>query len=290
MANDQPRTGLSIKQSTVTCRIEGCDRNVRAKALCQRHYNALIRNCDPLIIHRKPQRSSNDTALNDRRQSAIAAGVTHTCGVCRTAKPVQSFAKSGARKDGYTNRCLDCIKAYDRQNPRVRAKFQCTPIEPHGSRTCKDCQKTLPIEDFTKNSEYALGRTYQCRDCNNIYLRGIRPSRPQKARDVRGQWQRDWRKTNPERVAAYKHKRRAIESGSESFTAEDVQDIHKAQKGRCAYCRAPLGQSQHIDHIQPLIKSRDNRRSNIQLTCASCNIRKNARDPIDFARDMGLLL
>lgn len=112
----------------------------------------------------------------------------------------------------------------------------------------------------------------------------------------------EWRKNNPEKRKAYYHanfdknrfyqeNRRARKLGAEGFhTKEDVERIRKDQNGKCALCRVKLCGVYHIDHIVPLSKGGSNWPANLQLLCKPCNLSKGARDPIDHARTLGLLL
>lgn len=102
---------------------------------------------------------------------------------------------------------------------------------------------------------------------------------------------RTWRKNNPDQYRTHISNRAARErNAAGSHTQEDIQRIKGQQRNKCAYCRKPLGKKWHIDHIKPISKGGSNEPSNIQLTCVTCNTRKNASDPIDFARKMGKLL
>lgn len=94
------------------------------------------------------------------------------------------------------------------------------------------------------------------------------------------------RSTDAERI------RRARKKGaSGTHTAADVQAILSAQGHRCAYCRADLRKAKrHLDHIMPLALGGSNGPENLQWTCAPCNLSKGAKDPIEFARERGLLV
>ena len=110
---------------------------------------------------------------------------------------------------------------------------------------------------------------------------------PQKNRDRMAAWV----KANPELHRANGRNRRARELKAEGrHTAQEVDNLYRRQKGRCAYCRKPMGQAYCVDHIVPLVKGGSNRLSNIQLACRQCNSRKHAKDPLRFAREMGFLL
>ena len=74
------------------------------------------------------------------------------------------------------------------------------------------------------------------------------------------------------------------------WSPADVAEVRKAQRGLCAYCAAKLGKGYHRDHIMPLIRGGAHDRRNLQLLCAPCNLSKGARDPIDHARTLGLLI
>jgi 5-methylcytosine-specific restriction endonuclease McrA len=102
---------------------------------------------------------------------------------------------------------------------------------------------------------------------------------------------RDWAKANPDKLAARGARRRARERNAEGvYTAMDVQRIYATQKGKCACCQKNVGNDYHVDHIQPLSKGGNNWPTNLQILCPTCNVRKSARDPIEFMRSLGRLL
>lgn len=115
-----------------------------------------------------------------------------------------------------------------------------------------------------------------------------------------------WREANPEQKrlndAAY-HKahpgharagtarRRAkLRSAEGHHTPRDVTDLVSIQRGRCANCSVKVGRRFHLDHIMPLALGGTNYRRNLQILCPTCNMRKKAMHPVDFARKNGRLV
>jgi 5-methylcytosine-specific restriction endonuclease McrA len=99
-----------------------------------------------------------------------------------------------------------------------------------------------------------------------------------------------WIKENPDRHRANQRNTRARRKKAEGkHSAEDIRRIRASQGDCCVYCHIKLNGRGHIDHRQPLSKGGTNWPSNIQITCAKCNIAKRDHDPVEFARSLGKL-
>jgi 5-methylcytosine-specific restriction endonuclease McrA len=161
-------------------------------------------------------------------------------------------------------------------------------------------------ERYANNREAELERTKKWESENKERIRIRNQKRYAQKRDLITERNRRWREANPEKVkgfgkkwkaqnpvkvAVWRNKRRSNKLKNESHhTAEDLIAILKAQGYRCVYCQANLKKvKKHIDHVKPLSKGGSNGRENIQYLCGSCNLAKSAKDPIEFARELGLL-
>lgn len=102
---------------------------------------------------------------------------------------------------------------------------------------------------------------------------------------------RKWRKANRAKVEVWGRNRRAKLKGSVgTHTIDDVLALMKAQRGMCVYCKTDIRKKYHVDHILPVSLGGSNDRTNIQLLCPSCNLKKRAKHPEEFAREIGLLV
>lgn len=96
---------------------------------------------------------------------------------------------------------------------------------------------------------------------------------------------------NPEAYRTYKRNYKARKRNAPgSHNRNDIADIFRLQRGKCAICRFKLKSGYHVDHIVPLSKGGANDRRNLQITCGHCNVTKHAADPIEFMQSRGMLL
>lgn len=76
------------------------------------------------------------------------------------------------------------------------------------------------------------------------------------------------------------------------FNSEDVAEILKRQKYKCAECGVSVRRkiNRHVDHIIPIALGGTSWPNNLQILCPPCNLSKGAKDPIVFAQRKGRLL
>lgn len=100
---------------------------------------------------------------------------------------------------------------------------------------------------------------------------------------------RAWAKRNPEAIKAKENARRALEISAEGrYCKADVLQKLEAQDFKCVYCFCELMDvSYHVDHIMPLSLGGSNWPDNIQCLCPTCNLRKGAKHPDDWHKEIG---
>lgn len=172
--------------------------------------------------------------------------------------------------------------------------------------TCVECQK-IRIKNWSiKNKErvYQYNKELYLSQKNTIgnwYHRNKQKALEynkkyrQMNRDKVNQIAKNYTIRHPERrletCRLSSRNRRSKVSGAGGFhTKQDIIEIYLAQNGRCSYCKVKVGRKYHVDHIIPISKGGTGSKDNLQICCPSCNLRKNAKDPIDFAQEIGLLI
>jgi HNH endonuclease len=99
-----------------------------------------------------------------------------------------------------------------------------------------------------------------------------------------------YRRANPDIARSFSD-RRLARKGSAKLPKGTITKIGDLQRWFCIICKEDLQWSgYHIDHIVPLARGGAHNPENIQLLCPTCNVRKSAKDPIDYMQERGFLL
>lgn len=228
-----------------------------------------------------------------------------TCTKCKQEKPLREFGNRTISKDGLQLWCRSCkstsgqayyLENKDRLEP-IRAAWEVANAGPlkvyraeyyQANRTRLDkinaaWSKSHPKErakwsliDYKKHKQKRLVafKKYQEKNAESIRVQKVA-----------------YRAANPELFASLARAYRARKSGAEgSHTSDDIKNLFKLQRGACIYCVASIKAVYHIDHVIPLSRGGRNDRSNLQLLCPRCNMRKKDKEPHVFAQEMGRLI
>ena len=182
------------------------------------------------------------------------------------------------------------------------------------SKGCPRCKQTLPATSFAKASRRKTGLRPYCRTCESNLLkdrierdceayraqcrersRKYRRNHPDKIRAAN----QEYRTNNPDKIRehraaakplriSYKARRKSREAGG--ISGVETRAWFNAQKMRCHWCGTTSAACYEVDHIIALSRGGLHEIRNLCIACKPCNRRKHAKDPIEFARELGKLL
>ena len=206
---------------------------------------------------------------------------TKICSGCVERKAVTEFYvhKRGRRvshPDPYAHQCKACMSAYwaarYQNDPSFRARIKARGSKKSEAARLRAQAKYRTAEYLAKSRERQRRPDIKARKREWSKAYGQRPEVKERAK-----------------ISVAKRRARKSAAGG-SFTAVDIANINKMQRGRCAICRCRLKPDRHIDHIIPIRLGGSSNPDNIQLLCPTCNHAKHGRDPIDYMQSLGRLL
>lgn len=81
-------------------------------------------------------------------------------------------------------------------------------------------------------------------------------------------------------------RRARVRKASGTHDIHDIVRLNQEQCGKCPYCDCRLI-GFHVDHKTPLIRGGTNDATNLQLLCATCNMRKHTRTHEEYLLAIG---
>ena len=207
----------------------------------------------------------------------------------------------------------------------VKPCRKCGGTDKYRSGHCKPCTKSRVINNYVKNRDaklaYAKNRYQEKR--NDIlaytkqwhiknaerrlaYAKKYSAENIEKVKNTKSKCytknrqkylevQKAWRASNPDKVKDInlraRHVRRASKNANGGNLSKNiVERLMALQNGKCACCGVKLNGSYELDHIMPIALGGSNSDDNVQLLRVSCNRKKGAKHPLDWAREQGRLL
>lgn len=229
------------------------------------------------------------------------------CSVCGLDRAIINFLADARASDGLQPSCRECVNArrrerrladHDRIRERERAYYLANKEKVHLRNAESRARHPDRVKEGkkawyerVKNDPEFQAKAKAHREANKAakqaYDREYRRRHPGEALERA----RNWVKANPEKRAAitrnYSIRRRRAVRGGVSTAALAAWTV--AQKKICYWCGARCPEGFHIDHYKPLSKGGEHELHNLVIACGPCNLKKNAKDPLDFAKEVGRL-
>ena len=248
-----------------------------------------------------------------------------TCSVCGCKKDIADFTIERRRSDGLSRLCKPCQSQWRKDNKdrirknnqkwieanpdkaanldasrkaRLKAKYYEDPVvarqktrEWRSKNSAKVVEAKKAYRANPENKEKIRESLTKWRVANKDKVRAHNAKRYANNSDKIKERTKAWRKQHPESKKLSEHKRRArIANSGGKLSKGLIEKLMRLQRGKCACCGLPLGESYHLDHIMPLALGGSNTDDNIQLLRGSCNSSKRDKHPVDFMQQRGFLL
>jgi len=182
---------------------------------------------------------------------------------------MKSYKRKEAKKDGQLKYFTGNACSYGHVAERYT-----------GSGSCCECKRIKAVSDEKK--AYDL-RYYQENRTEILVYAKAYSEKNSKAITEKA---RLWAIENPDKVRAIKHNYKARRRSAEDsgMTSKALAQWAVSKEKSCYWCGVACKEDYHIDHYEPLSKGGRHELENLVISCPSCNVRKNAKDPYEFAQ------
>jgi len=140
----------------------------------------------------------------------------------------------------------------------------------------------------TKRQSFLDGKWHGLRGSDNPRWIGGKEFHKKRTPEEVNATRRAYLKNNPDKAREFSSKRYGKRTGK--LPKGTIERIGVSQKWLCVICRLKIKNNFHADHINPLARGGKHEAGNIQLLCPACNLKKSAKDPIEYMQSQGFLL
>lgn len=199
------------------------------------------------------------------------------CCTCNMLLSITNFCKNNSTKDKLSKRCKVCVKLRSKSRSIYNKKYReknIVRLNDNDKQYYLLNKETLSIR---KKTHYQDNKIEYVIRAHNYYKNNSKKIKD-KVKDYNNTIYKKQRILNV-------RKRRALKKNAfvQHFKHEEI--INK-YGDKCFYCL--IGKFEHIDHYIPLSKNGEHTLENIRPSCASCNMSKHDKLPLDFIKNREL--
>ncbi len=185
---------------------------------------------------------------------------------CIQPATAEHFHRSKKCKDGLFTQCKACVLAHKREF-YLEHKAEKLAYNHRYYQLNRESLLQDSNDYYAQNADKVKRRIQSYRDANRELVRGQWRGFYQRNRSRRLEQAKVWNASNPARLAANRHRRRArVLSVGGTFTKQDVLLALRSQKGRCWHCGEAVGDKYEVDHLIPIARGGSNDARNIVIS------------------------
>lgn len=247
---------------------------------------------------------------NQKTKNNIPEGFK-TCKTCKITLPIYEFSENkNCTTDGHLNKCVECERSArrNRYNENKDAILK------------KNMERYKTDEEYRNNK---LIRNHESRQRNAESIRNSKKEYYEKVkneswyieksedyrlanRSMKREYDKQYSKDNSDKITKRAirwsnenpQKRRAIRTNYRDrrrsktecgVSSSELSAWVSIQDKVCYWCGHDCSDGYHIDHYEPLSKGGLHEIDNLVIACPTCNLKKSAKDPYEFAQEKGKL-
>ena len=196
----------------------------------------------------------------------------------------------------------------DPKGGRYEYKIRKAVTHSDGTRTCSECEKRLPINDFHKDKNATDGFRSKCKTCRLIKVKEWYDENPKLRREnQKNRYHSDVELSRANDALRYvrdrekrillatehSHRRRGRKVQTVVEKGISKKSLKKKFGTKCYYCEKEMDfnvaegrkfnrDMATIEHLIPLSKGGEHTFENTVLACRFCNLKKNAKSESEF--------
>lgn len=205
---------------------------------------------------------------------------TKICTCCKQEKELSQFYTKNKNKK-LSSQCKQCENK-KRKLSKEKSNKTLTEEQKNKIRERRRFLYNLPNSKYKERVKAEKKKYYEKLALNNETGKYY-----QKNKENLKAYAREYKKTDNGRCSAinYRHKRRALLKNGD-VTTEQLKNLYSTCKN-CYWCGIKLvKENTHLDHLMPFKLGGKHTISNLVLACSTCNIKKQGKDPLEFAKTL----
>jgi HNH endonuclease len=255
---NEKRTDFPKKKKCSTChKIKSTTKHFYFDLSKKDGYKARCKECRNRICREQDKRKKRYAERVAEENKLV--GNNKRCSQCNSIKSKTEFYKRKRAKDGLCPYCKDCKKKNDKAKViDYERRMNEADYKPSDPKYCHHCEIDKTRNDFYENRRAEDGKAYKCIACNKAEI-----------------------KVN---ATTNTRARQTYINNFKPIAEDKVIKLLQDSDYKCHYCGTDVqrGINLHIDHRVPLSRNGPHTIENLAISCAKCNLRKNAMTDTEF--------